>query len=65
MCNATQRELDGGTGRTFRNNCAWCWNVEPTITITGEVYGEIQVDGTYLDDGWRLLTAINGSGRVC
>jgi len=34
------------------------------LTITGEIYNEIQVDGTYLDDGWCLLTAINGDGEV-
>jgi len=30
-------------------------NVEPEIIITGEAYDEIEVDGTYLDDGWCLL----------
>ena len=64
MGNTTQRQLDGGTGRSFRAQHAWCWNVEPKIIITGEIYDEIQVDGTYLDDGWCLLTAINGAGEV-
>lgn len=57
----TQRDLDGGTGRTFRDRHAWCWNVAPEIVITGEIYDEIQVDGTYLNDGWCLLLAINGT----
>jgi hypothetical protein len=38
--------------------------VEPEAIITGEVYDEVQVDGTYLCDGWCLLTAINGAGEV-
>ena len=61
---ATQRILDGGSGRTFRHQHAWCWNVEPVIEVTGEIYDEVQVDGTYLDDGWCLLTAVNGHGEV-
>lgn len=32
----------------FRKRHAWCWNVAPTIKITGEIYDEIQLDGTYL-----------------
>ena len=65
MGNATQRELDGGTGRTFRHHHAWCWNVAPVIVPTGEFYDEIQLDGTYLSGGWFLLTAIDGaSGDV-
>ena len=57
----TQRDLDGGTGRTFRDRHAWCWNVAPEIVITGEIYDEIQVDGTYLGGGWCLLLAVNGA----
>ena len=63
--NTTQRDLSGGSGRSFREQHAWCWNVEPSITITGEIYDEIQLDGTYLADGWCLLLAINGiNGNV-
>lgn len=61
----TQRDLDGGTGRSFRRQHAWCWNVAPVIEVTGEIYDEIQVDGTYLAHGWCLLLAINGAtGQV-
>jgi len=62
--NATQREIGGGSGRSFRDRHAWCWNVKPKVIITGEIYDEVQVDGTYLCDGWCLLTAINGAGEV-
>lgn len=57
----TQRELGGGTGRSFRDRHAWCWNIQPTIEITGEIYDQIQLDGTYLTGGWCLLLAINGA----
>jgi len=50
--------------RDFRRKTAWCWQVAPQIESTGEVYAEIQLDGTYLNDGWCLLTAITGSGMV-
>jgi len=60
-----QRDLDGGTGRSFRDQHAWCWNVQPRIQITGEVYDQVQLDGTYLTGGWCLLLAVDGaSGTV-
>jgi len=61
MGSSTQRDLDGRTGRRFRDNHAWCWNVAPTSKITGEIYDENQLDGTYLSDGWCLLVAIDGT----
>lgn len=64
MGKASQRELDGGTGRSFRAQHAWCWNIEPTITVTGEIYPEVQLDGLYLDGGWCILIAINHAGHV-
>ena len=54
----------GRSARTFRRRHAWCWNVDPVITVTGEVYDQVQLDGTYLNDGWCLLSAINGDGDV-
>lgn len=60
----SQRELDQTTtGRTFRRKTSWCWRVEPQITITGEVYDEIQIDGIYLSSTWCCLIAISG-GKV-
>jgi hypothetical protein len=35
--------------------------VVPIIPVTGEICDEVQLDGTYLDDGWCLLVAINGA----
>jgi len=62
--NAAQRVLDNCSGRTFRNQHSWCWQVQPVVVITGEIYDEIQVDGTYLCHGWCLLTAVNKRGEV-
>lgn len=61
---ASQRELDGGTGRSFRAQHAWCWNITPSIPVTGEIYPEVQLDGLYLDGGWCVLIAINHTGHV-
>lgn len=55
-----QHQLDGWTPRSFRRATAWCWNVEPSILVTGEVYDEIQLDGIRLAYGWWLLIAIDG-----
>ncbi|MCQ9387038.1 hypothetical protein NQ034_16080, partial [Brevibacterium sp. 68QC2CO] len=52
----------GGTtesGRTFRHRVAWCWNVRPTITPTGEIHDQIMLDGTYFN-GWCVLIAHTG-----
>ena len=58
MSKQSQAEFGGGTGRTFRHQTAWCWNVHPTLHRTGEIFNEIQVDGIYLRPGWCLLIAI-------
>jgi hypothetical protein len=64
MGKATQTDMDGKSGRLFREQHQWCWNVEPAFVVTGELFNEIQLDGTYLKGGWCLLTAINGEGKV-
>lgn len=61
MGSRTQADLGGGSGRTFRHEHAWCWNVDPAAGITGEIYDEVQLDGTYLTGGWCLLLAIDGA----
>lgn len=52
-----------GSARTFRRRTAWCWQVEPTITVTGEIYDEIQIDGIYLSSNWCCLIALH-RGKV-
>lgn len=49
------------TARTFQRRIAWCWDVKvPQPVVTGEVYRQVIVDGTYFQ-GWCLLVAFNGS----
>ena len=62
--NNSQCEVSAGRARSFRDKHSWCWNVEPEIIVTGEQYDEIQLDGTYLADGWCLLAAINGASDI-
>lgn len=62
--NQTQREAcSTGSDRTWRYQTQWCWNVQPVIPITGEIYDYIQIDGTYLPYDWCLLTAAS-RGKV-
>jgi hypothetical protein len=56
----SQREIDGATGRRFRDQHEWCWNVAPLIVPTGEVLDEVQLDGTWFKACKRtLLIAID------
>jgi hypothetical protein len=57
----SQEQISPVSGRTFRRHHSWCWNVSPVIAVTGEIYDEVQLDGTYLAHGWCLLVAINGA----
>jgi len=60
----TQAELDGtATGRTFRRNTAWCWDVEPALPPATAVHHAILVDGVWIS-GWCLLIALSDRGRV-
>lgn len=60
----SQSEFGAGeTGRSFRHRVQWCWRVQPEITVTGEIYDEIQIDGIYLSSKWCCLIAITG-GKV-
>lgn len=58
MSKQSQTEYATTSARSFRRHTAWCWNVHPHLTHTGEVFDEIQVDGIYLKPGWCLLIAI-------
>jgi hypothetical protein len=40
----SQDELDGSS-RTFRDQTAWCWDVTPKPTLTGEIHHAVIVDG--------------------
>lgn len=55
---ASQAEMDGTTtGRSFRRRIAWCWDLNPVLPVTGEVFDEVQLDGFNLRTGWTLLVA--------
>ncbi|HLR55257.1 MAG TPA: IS1249 family transposase [Actinomycetales bacterium] len=57
----TQNQVDPvASSRSIRRRFAWCWNIEiPQPPVTGEIYRQIIVDGTYFQ-GWCLLVAHNG-----
>lgn len=62
----TQAQTDtkpGGTGRTFRHQIRWCWDLQPRIPVTGEIYDAVQIDGFNLRTGWCVLVAIS-RGKV-
>lgn len=52
----SQAETDGLTGRSFRDQTAWCWNITPRLpkVLTPPKY--VMIDGTYIGD-WCLLIA--------
>ncbi|NEE01675.1 IS1249 family transposase [Phytoactinopolyspora halotolerans] len=53
-----QHDTTPASARSFRRQSAWCWRVEPSIAVTGEVYDCVQLDGIYLSGGWCCLIAI-------
>lgn len=61
----TQQELSTGTtGRTFRHQTRWCWQIRPRIPVTGEIYDVIQIDGFNLRTGWCVLVATHQGNVV-
>lgn len=60
---ATQAELGGGTGRSFRHQTGWCWQLRPRMPVTGEVHDAVLVDGIWIGS-WCLLIALSDTGRV-
>ncbi len=59
----TQAEVGGGTGRSFRHETAWCWDLQPRMPVTGEVHDAILVDGIWIGS-WCLLIALSDTGHV-
>jgi len=60
----TQERVSGGRARSFREQRAWCWKVAPLIPNTGEIFNEIQIDGTYLGKPKTgFLSAIDGGSQ--
>lgn len=53
-----QSELNRGSDRSVRRNFTWCWNpLVPTPPVSGEVFDQVFIDGTYLSGGWVVLIA--------
>lgn len=60
----TQAEIDGTTsGRTFRRQAAWCWDIEPRLEPATGIHHAVLVDGIWIS-GWCLLIALSDTGRV-
>lgn len=60
----TQAEIDGtATGRTFRRDTAWCWDVQPRLEPATEVHHAVLVDGIWVGT-WCLLIAIGARERL-
>jgi hypothetical protein len=60
----SQAEVDGtATGRSFRRQIAWCWDLQPSIGPAETIYHAILVDGVWVGS-WCLLIALSDSGRV-
>lgn len=55
--------MDGGTGRSFRHETAWCWELQPRMPVTGEVHDAVLVDGIWIGS-WCLLIALSDTGHV-
>jgi hypothetical protein len=60
----TQAEIDGTvSGRSFRRDTTWCWDIEPRLAATTTTHHAVLVDGIWITD-WCLLIAISDTGRV-
>lgn len=60
----TQAEIDGTrTGRTFRRETAWCWDIEPRLRPAETIHHAVLVDGIWIGT-WCLLLAISDKGDL-
>src|SRR5690606_31778923 len=60
----TQADIDGtATGRTFRRDTAWCWDIQPRLGPAETIYHAVMVDGIWIG-GWCLLIAFRDTGHV-
>jgi hypothetical protein len=56
----SQGEHATSSGRAFRRDTAWCWNIDPAIAPTGEIYDQVQVDGIYVAGLCALIASVGG-----
>jgi len=59
----SQVEALGKGARSFRRSSAWCWDLEPSLPITGEVHDVVLVDGVWIGS-WCLLIALSSTNHV-
>jgi hypothetical protein len=60
----SQAEIDGtATGRSFRRDTAWCWNLSPRLPTSQAVHHAVLVDGIWIGT-WCLLIALSDTGHV-
>ncbi|MBN8425639.1 IS1249 family transposase [Microbacterium esteraromaticum] len=60
----TQAEIDGTrTGRSFRRDTAWCWDIQPYREPAETIHHAVLVDGVWIGS-WCLLIAINDKGDL-
>lgn len=52
---SSQAEIDGLTGRSFRDQTAWCWRIRPTLPAVTIPPRVVIIDGTYLADHGLLI----------
>lgn len=54
----SQAEADGSaTGRSFRRDTAWCWDVQPRLGPVETIHHQVLVDGIWIGS-WCLLIAV-------
>ncbi|MFT3799183.1 IS1249 family transposase [Microbacterium sp.] len=51
----SQAESDGLTGRSFRDQTAWCWRIRPALPKVTDPPRVALIDGTYLADHGLLI----------
>lgn len=60
----TQAEVDGtASGRTFRRETAWCWDVQPRLEPATTIHHAILIDGIWIGT-WCLLIAVSDKGDL-
>ncbi|MDY5403213.1 MAG: IS256 family transposase, partial [Trueperella sp.] len=50
--------------KAWQRDHAWCWATRPIWQVTGEVYDQIFIDGTYIAHGWCVLVAATTDGVI-
>lgn len=60
----SQAESDGtATGRSFRRDTAWCWDVQPRLGPVETIHHQVLIDGIWIGS-WCLLIAVTDKLEV-